>query len=113
MSDREDTVQTLPTSNGQAPTSQEQAAALANGMGMLVEHLRQVGEARLVFASPKEFAECRPMANAYVERSAVMLDLRATPDVVARRVVDFAAGLAFAFHGYIGLLEDRVYLLLP
>ncbi|MEO7124760.1 MAG: cell division protein SepF [Nakamurella sp.] len=59
------------------------------------------------------FAEARVIGERYREGSSVILDMTNLSDGDARRVVDFAAGLAFAQHGSIDKVTARVFMLLP
>lgn len=59
------------------------------------------------------FAEARVIGERYRDGSSVILDMTELSDSDARRVVDFAAGLAFALHGSIDKVTARVFMLLP
>jgi cell division inhibitor SepF len=59
------------------------------------------------------FAEARVIGERYRDGSSVILDMTDLSDSDARRVVDFAAGLAFALHGSIDKVTARVFMLLP
>jgi cell division inhibitor SepF len=43
----------------------------------------------------------------------VIINLQATDDSTARRLVDFASGLVFGLDGKIEMVASRVYLLTP
>lgn len=59
------------------------------------------------------FAEARIIGERYRGGASVILDMTDLTDGDARRVVDFAAGLAFALHGSIDKVTARVFMLLP
>lgn len=59
------------------------------------------------------FAEARIIGERYREGASVILDMTDLSDGDARRVVDFAAGLAFARRGSIDKVTARVFMLLP
>lgn len=59
------------------------------------------------------FTEARVIGERYREGASVILDMTDLTDGDARRVVDFAAGLAFALHGSIDKVTSRVFMLLP
>lgn len=59
------------------------------------------------------FSEARVIGERYRDGSSVILDMTDLTDSDARRVVDFAAGLAFALHGSIDKVTARVFMLLP
>ncbi len=59
------------------------------------------------------FGEARIIGERYREGASVILDMTDLSDSDARRVVDFAAGLAFALRGSIDKVTARVFMLLP
>ncbi len=59
------------------------------------------------------FAEARIIGERYRDGASVILDMTDLSDADARRVVDFAAGLAFAMRGSIDKVTTRVFMLLP
>jgi cell division inhibitor SepF len=59
------------------------------------------------------FAEARIIGERYRDGASVILDMTDLSDADARRVVDFAAGLAFALRGSIDKVTTRVFMLLP
>lgn len=59
------------------------------------------------------FGEARIIGERYRDGASVILDMTDLSDGDARRVVDFAAGLAFAMRGSIDKVTTRVFMLLP
>lgn len=59
------------------------------------------------------FGEARIIGERYRDGASVILDMTDLSDADARRVVDFAAGLAFALRGSIDKVTARVFMLLP
>lgn len=59
------------------------------------------------------FGEARIVGERYRDGASVILDMTDLTDADARRVVDFAAGLAFALRGSIDKVTARVFMLLP
>jgi len=59
------------------------------------------------------FGEARIIGERYRDGASVILDMTDLSDADARRVVDFAAGLAFAMRGSIDKVTTRVFMLLP
>jgi cell division inhibitor SepF len=59
------------------------------------------------------FGEARIIGERYRDGASVILDMTDLSDSDARRVVDFAAGLAFALRGSIDKVTTRVFMLLP
>jgi cell division inhibitor SepF len=64
-------------------------------------------------AEPKRFNEARDLGEKFKDGVPVIMNLQATDDSIARRLVDFASGLVFALDGKIELVATRVYLLTP
>jgi cell division inhibitor SepF len=59
------------------------------------------------------FAEARVIGEKYRDGQAVIMDMTEMNDSDARRLVDFAAGLAFAKRGSIDKVTTKVFMLLP
>ena len=59
------------------------------------------------------FADARIVGERYREGTSVILDMTEMDDSDARRLVDFAAGLAFAARGSIDKVTTKVFMLLP
>jgi cell division inhibitor SepF len=59
------------------------------------------------------FAEARVIGEKYREGLSVIMDMTEMSDSDARRLVDFAAGLAFAKRGSIDKVTAKVFMLLP
>jgi cell division inhibitor SepF len=64
-------------------------------------------------AEPKRFNEAREIGERYRQGVPVIMNLQATEDATARRLVDFASGLVFGLDGKIEMVASRVYLLTP
>lgn len=59
------------------------------------------------------FAEARVIGEKYRDGVSVIMDMTDMADADARRLVDFAAGLAFAKRGSIDKVTNKVFMLLP
>jgi len=68
---------------------------------------------RIVTLQPHSYHEARPIGERYREGAPVIMNLTGMEDKDARRLVDFAAGLAFALHGSIDKVTNKVFLLSP
>jgi cell division inhibitor SepF len=64
-------------------------------------------------AEPRRFNEAREIGERYRQGVPVIMNLQATEDATARRLVDFASGLVFGLDGKIEMVAQRVYLLTP
>ena len=62
---------------------------------------------------PTSYNEARTIGERYRDGIPVIMNLTEMDDVAAKRLVDFAAGLAFALRGSIEKVTNRVFLLSP
>ncbi|MEO6882020.1 MAG: cell division protein SepF [Mycobacteriaceae bacterium] len=62
---------------------------------------------------PRTYNEARTIGERYREGNPVIMNLTEMSDADAKRLVDFAAGLAFAMHGAIDKVTNKVFLLSP
>lgn len=69
--------------------------------------------ARIVTLHPRSYSEARPIGERYREGTPVIMNLTGMDDKDAKRLVDFAAGLAFALRGSIDKVTNKVFLLSP
>lgn len=69
--------------------------------------------ARIVTLHPHTYNEARPIGERYREGAPVIMNLTGMDDKDAKRLVDFAAGLAFALRGSIDKVTNKVFLLSP
>lgn len=68
---------------------------------------------RITTLHPSSFVEARTIGEHYREGVPVIMNLTAMEDADARRLVDFAAGLAFALRGSIDKVTTKVFLISP
>ncbi|MBA2308647.1 MAG: cell division protein SepF [Pseudonocardiales bacterium] len=68
---------------------------------------------RITTLQPRSYDEARTVGERYREGSPVIMNLTDLDDAAAKRLVDFAAGLAFALRGSIEKVTSRVFLLSP
>jgi cell division inhibitor SepF len=62
---------------------------------------------------PRSYNEARTIGERYRDGVPVIMNLTELDDAAAKRLVDFAAGLAFALRGSIDKVTSRVFLLTP
>lgn len=73
----------------------------------------RAGERRLVVLRVQHFVDAREAAERLMEQVPVLLDLtKAEPDV-AKRVLDFASGVAFGLGARMHRVDKNVFLLTP
>ncbi|HEY2100911.1 MAG TPA: cell division protein SepF [Pseudonocardia sp.] len=68
---------------------------------------------RITTVHPRSYNEARTIGERYREGIPVIMNLTELDDAAAKRLVDFAAGLAFALRGSIDKVTSRVFLLSP
>ncbi len=62
---------------------------------------------------PKDYSEARTIGERYRDGTPVIMDLVTMDNADAKRLVDFAAGLAFALRGSFDKVATKVFLLSP
>lgn len=68
---------------------------------------------RIVTLHPGTYNEARTIGECFREGTPVIMNLTGMDDADAKRLVDFAAGLAFALRGSIDKVTTKVFLLSP
>ena len=111
-----------------APASREEASEErpAKGRGAEVTQLPQrtpvarvvrqpeVSElTRITTIHPRTYNEAKDIGENFREGTPVIINLTDMDDADAKRLVDFAAGLAFGLHGSIERVTAKVFLLSP
>jgi cell division inhibitor SepF len=69
--------------------------------------------ARFHLVSPTAFNDAQEIGDKYREGFSVIMNLAGAPPDIARRLVDFASGLAYGLAGSMQQVADRVFLLTP
>lgn len=68
---------------------------------------------RITTLHPRSYAEARAIGEHYRDGTPVIMNLTELDDADARRLVDFAAGLAFAMRGAMDKVTNKVFLISP
>ena len=69
--------------------------------------------ARITTLHPRSYNEARTIGERYRDGMPVIMNLTELDAAAAKRLVDFAAGLAFALRGGFDKVTNRVFLLTP
>ncbi|MFC4001995.1 cell division protein SepF [Prauserella oleivorans] len=82
------------------------------------EPVRSAGAARdplsrIITLHPTSYVEAREIGEAYRDGTPVIINLTEMDNADAKRLVDFAAGLAFALRGSMDKVTNKVFLLSP
>lgn len=88
----------------------EPLAALSEPSGIALSSLPL---SRITTVHPRSYNEARTIGERYRDGIPVIINLTELDDAAAKRLVDFAAGLAFALRGSIDKVTSRVFLLSP
>ena len=68
---------------------------------------------RITTVHPRTYNEAKNIGESFREGTPVIMNLSDMDDADAKRLVDFAAGLAFGLHGSIERVTSKVFLLSP
>jgi cell division inhibitor SepF len=68
---------------------------------------------RISTIHPRTYSEAKTIGEAFREGTPVIMNLSDMTDADAKRLVDFAAGLAFGLHGAIERVTNKVFMLSP
>ncbi|EHR51905.1 hypothetical protein SacmaDRAFT_3692 [Saccharomonospora marina XMU15] len=68
---------------------------------------------RIITLHPTSYVEAREIGEAYRDGTPVIINLTEMENADAKRLVDFAAGLAFALRGSMDKVTNKVFLLSP
>lgn len=71
------------------------------------------GQLKVVVAAPKQFEAASEIAEHLRDRRAVLLNLEKTDPAVARRLIDFLSGVAYAQDGKIRRVASATYIITP
>lgn len=72
-----------------------------------------VSQATITTLRPRDYSEARTIGERFRDGNPVIMDLVEMSNADAKRLVDFAAGLAFALHGSFDKVATKVFLLSP
>ncbi|MDO4898497.1 MAG: cell division protein SepF [Rothia sp. (in: high G+C Gram-positive bacteria)] len=68
---------------------------------------------RITTIHPRSYNDAKIIGESFRENIPVIMNVTEMGDMDAKRLVDFSAGLAFALHGSIERVTDKVFLLTP
>lgn len=70
-------------------------------------------QVRMHIVEPKGFGEAQAIGDKYRQGTPVILNLSSTNPDLAKRLLDFAAGLTYGLDGGLQKVSDRVFMLTP
>ncbi len=68
---------------------------------------------RVHLVIPKSFNDAQQVADKFKDSIPVVLNLQATDNDLAKRLIDFASGLTYAMDGGMQRIADKVFMLTP
>ncbi len=68
---------------------------------------------RVHLVIPKSFNDAQQVADKFKDSIPVVLNLQATDNDLAKRLIDFASGLTYALDGGMQRIADKVFMLTP
>ena len=78
-----------------------------------VERARNGGDVRVHLVIPKSFNDAQQVADKFKQAIPVVLNLQATENDLAKRLIDFASGLTYALDGGMQRIAHKVFMLTP
>lgn len=78
-----------------------------------VERARNGGDVRVHLVIPKSFNDAQQVADKFKQSIPVVLNLQATENDLAKRLIDFASGLTYALDGGMQRIAHKVFMLTP
>ncbi|NCZ46594.1 MAG: cell division protein SepF, partial [Betaproteobacteria bacterium] len=75
--------------------------------------LRRPGAQQIVLLEPSSFGEAREVAEALKQKKPIIVNVRKTDKDLARRIVDFLSGIAYAIDGHMTKIADSIYIFAP
>jgi len=74
---------------------------------------RRNGDVRVHLVIPKSFNDAQQVADKFKQSIPVVLNLQATENDLAKRLIDFASGLTYALDGGMQRIAHKVFMLTP
>ena len=78
-----------------------------------VVNLNSGGQLKVVLVAPKQFELAAEIADHLRDRRAVLMNLEQTDKNIARRLIDFLSGVAYAQDGKIRRVASATYIITP
>lgn len=83
------------------------------GRGAVIAAIPTSPSATLHLVHPTAFNDAQEIGDKFREGTSVIMNLQATEPKLARRLVDFASGLAYGLRGSMQPVAENVFLLTP
>lgn len=112
--DEDDDIAPPPPVREEAPRRREyQQASRQQGPGDKVVNIHATTQIQVVLVKPKRYDNAAEIANHLRDKRTVVLNLEDTDENVARRLLDFLSGVAYAQEGEIKKVAKQTFLVTP
>ncbi|MBR4941796.1 MAG: cell division protein SepF [Clostridia bacterium] len=81
--------------------------------GNRVVNINATAQLQVVLVKPETFENAREIADHLKDRKTVVINLEQTNKEIARRLLDFLSGVAYAFQGKIQKVANNTFLITP
>lgn len=78
-----------------------------------VERSEEAFHSKVHIIEPQSFNDAQTMGNKFKDDIPVIINLQRVEQELAKRIIDFASGLAFGLDGGIQRVADKVFLITP
>ena len=95
-----------------APVAEPAAPAKSSNFNGQVLNMKS-GKQEVVLFRPNAFNDCTKAADDLRDRKAIIVNLENVDKALARRVVDFLTGCAYALDGKVNKIAQSTYLFVP
>lgn len=105
--------------NGVVEESEQETSARANSVSESkiqnnkVVNIHATTQLQVVLVKPEQYENCREIANHLREKRTVVLNLESTNRDIARRLLDFISGVAYAQDGKLKKIAANTFIITP
>ena len=78
-----------------------------------VRPLKAAATAKPVTVSPSSFNDCQEIADRFIAKQPVIVNLQGVDADLSRRIIDFASGVCYGGEGQLEKVTHQVYLMTP
>jgi len=78
-----------------------------------IERYKESLQSEVHIIEPHNFSDAKSMGDKFKEDIPVIINLQEVDQELAKRIIDFASGLAYGLNGGIQRVADRVFLITP
>ena len=89
------------------------AKTTAPAQGERKVSLSSIPRLKVILVKPERYEEAIDIADSLGDKKTVVLNLEAAPKDVARRLVDFLSGVAYAHNGNVQKIANSTFLITP